>query len=58
MADGPIRPFLINKDQEGNFQLTVRDTRYNSQGYPIVTADLQAERFKVAEAMALRLVPA
>jgi hypothetical protein len=49
-TDGPIRPFLINKDEDGNFQLTVRDTRYNSQGYPIVTADLQAERFKTAAA--------
>ena len=50
MSNGPIRPFLINKDDEGNFRLTVRDTRYNSQGYPIVTAHLQDELFKTSTA--------
>jgi hypothetical protein len=44
------RPFLINKDALGNFRLTVRDTHYNSQGYPIVTASLQDELFKTAAA--------
>ena len=50
MSRDTVRPFLINKDAEGNFRLTVRDTRYNSQGYPIVTANLQAECFKTATA--------
>ncbi len=50
MSDGTLRPFLINKDAEGNFRLTVRDTRYNSQNYPIVTASLQDELFKTAAA--------
>ena len=45
-----IRPFLINKDEEGNFRLTVRETRYNSQGYPLVTSTLQEDRFKSATA--------
>jgi hypothetical protein len=40
------KPFLIQKDEEGSYRLTVRDTRYNSQGYPIVTSSLQAESFK------------
>ncbi len=44
------RPFLIKKDDEGHFRLTVRDTRYNSQGYPIVTSALQEECFKTAAA--------
>jgi hypothetical protein len=48
MADLPIKPFLINKDENGDFRLTIRDTRYNSQGYPIVTATLHDERFKTA----------
>ena len=48
MSSDLPRPFLINKDAEGNFCLTVRDVRYNSQGYPIVTATLQTERFKTA----------
>lgn len=50
MSNGAIRPFLINKDAEGNFRLTVRDTRYNSQDYPIVTSHLQDELFKTAAA--------
>jgi len=50
MSRIPVRPFLINKDEEGNFRLTVRDTRYNSQNYPIVTATLQEETFKTATA--------
>ena len=50
MADGPVRPFLINKDADGNFRLTVRTTRYNSIGYPLVDAELQEELFKTAAA--------
>lgn len=50
MTGQTTRPFLINKDQAGNFRLTVRDTRYNSQGYPIVSSALQNECFKTAAA--------
>jgi hypothetical protein len=46
MTDPKYRPFLINKDVDGNVRLTVRTTRYNSQGYPLVTAELQQELFK------------
>ena len=45
-----IKPFLIKRDEGGNFRLTVRDTRYNSQGYPIVTSTLQVEEFETAAA--------
>ena len=45
-----LRPFLIAKQEDGSFRLTVRDTRYNSQGYPIVTSSLQTEQFKTATA--------
>jgi hypothetical protein len=48
MSRESVRPFLINKDEEGNFRLTVRSTRYNSQGYPIVSSALQPETFKTA----------
>ena len=48
MSRDSILPFLINKDEAGNFRLTVRDIHYNSQGYPIVTSTLQAEFFKTA----------
>jgi hypothetical protein len=48
MARTPVRPFLIAKDEQGAFRITVRETRFNSQQYPIVTATLQAETFKTA----------
>ena len=50
MSRIPVRPFLIAKDVEGVVRLTVRETRYNSQNYPLVTATLQPEAFKTAKA--------
>ncbi len=50
MADPKSRPFLIEKDADGNFRLSVRTTRYNSQGYPLVDVDLQEPVFKTAAA--------
>lgn len=50
MSRTPIRPFLIAKDDTGNVRLTVRETRYNSQGYPLVTSTLVEESFKTANA--------
>jgi hypothetical protein len=35
-----IRPYLIAKDEAGVFRITTRTTRFNSQGYPLVTAKL------------------
>jgi hypothetical protein len=34
MTNSLPKPFLIMKDAEGQVRLTVRETRYNSQGYP------------------------
>ncbi|WBH15877.1 hypothetical protein [Sphingomonas radiodurans] len=45
-----VAPFLIAKDAEGQFRITIRDTRFNSQSYPIVTSILQPELFKSATA--------
>ena len=50
MSRVPVRPFLIKKDEEGAFRLTVRRTRYNSQGYPLVSSELVEEGFKTATA--------
>lgn len=50
MAEAKTRPFLIAKDAEGNFRLTVRTTRYNSQGYPLVDTELQPALFPTATA--------
>ena len=40
-----VKPFLIAKDAEGHVRLTVRETRYNGQGYPIVTTTEVEEVF-------------
>ena len=32
------KPFLIAKEDDGSYRLTVRETRYNSQNYPVVTS--------------------
>ena len=50
MSREVIRPFLITKDEEGSFRITVRTTRFNSQNYPLVTSSLQPELFKSAMA--------
>ena len=46
----PVKPFLIAKDGDGNVRLTLRETRYNGQGYPIVTTTLHDEPFATANA--------
>lgn len=50
MSRIPVRPFLIAKDEEGKYRITIRETRYNSQGYPLITATLQEETFATATA--------
>lgn len=48
MSTIPVKPFLINKDEQGRVRLTVRETRYNSWNYPIVTSTLRDETFRTA----------
>ncbi|PSJ42994.1 hypothetical protein [Allosphingosinicella deserti] len=50
MSRTPMRPYLIGKDEDGHVRLTIRETRYNSQNYPLVTSTLQPETFKTATA--------
>lgn len=50
MSRTPVKPFLIAKNEEGQFRLTVRSTRYNSQNYPIVSSNLLPEAFSTAAA--------
>ena len=50
MTDESTRPFLIQSQPDGSFRLTVRDVRYNSQGYPIVTGTMQEEIFATSAA--------
>lgn len=50
MSRDLIRPFLISRDDEGHVRLSVRDVRYNSQGYPLVTDVLQDTLFETVSA--------
>jgi hypothetical protein len=34
------RPYLVAKDADGQVRITVRATRFNSQGYPLVTSTM------------------
>jgi hypothetical protein len=48
MSRTPVAPFLITKDEQGSFRITVRTIRLNSQNYPLVTSTLQPQLFKTA----------
>ena len=50
MSRAAIRPYLITKEESGAHRLTVRETRYNSQGYPLVSANMLDETFTSAAA--------
>ncbi|MFA5964874.1 MAG: hypothetical protein WC804_12720 [Sphingomonas sp.] len=50
MSRVPVRPFLVTKDEEGVFRVTVRTTRYNSQGYPLVSAETLTDAFRTQTA--------
>lgn len=41
----PVKPFLIQTDEEGHVRLTVRKTRFNSWNYPIVSSEVLDEEF-------------
>ena len=45
-----LKPFLITRDAEGRTRLAVRETRYNTQGYPLVATTQVAETFESAAA--------
>ena len=45
MSRVPVKPYLITKDESGQFRLTVRRTWYNSQNYPLIDSKLQDEVF-------------
>lgn len=50
MSRVAVRPYLITKDAEGVFRITIRTTRLNSQGYPLVSAAMLDDAFKTATA--------
>lgn len=38
MSRVAVRPYLIAKDADGALRITIRRTRFNSQGYPLTSA--------------------
>jgi len=50
MSRETVKPYLIAKGEDGQYRLTIRETRYNSQGYPLITATPVDESFKSATA--------
>lgn len=50
MSRVPVQPFLIAKNDDGTFQLTLRETRMNMYNYPLVTSTQQDEVFSTAAA--------
>ena len=50
MSRAAVRPYLITKEEDGDVRLTVRETRYNSQGYPLVSSNMLDERFETTAA--------
>jgi hypothetical protein len=44
------KPFLIAKHEDGAFRLTLRNTRFNSWGYPLTDSTPVDESFKSAAA--------
>lgn len=50
MSRVPVRPYLVTKDEEGVFRVTVRTTRFNSQGYPLVSCEVLEDAFRTQTA--------
>ena len=44
------KPFVVARDADGNWRLTVRETRFNSQNFPVVTARPIDQAFASAKA--------
>ena len=44
------KPYLIQKEDDGRYRLTLREVRYNSQNYPLITTTAVGETFKSANA--------
>ena len=45
MSRTAIRPYLVAKAEDGQVRVTVRTTRFNSQGYPLVSSEMLAQGF-------------
>lgn len=50
MSREVVRPYLVMKNEDGDYRVTIRTTRYNSQGYPLVSTELLDDKFKTQTA--------
>lgn len=50
MSKASLRPYLVCKDDDGAYRVTVRTTRYNSQNYPLVSSEMLTDVFKTQTA--------
>lgn len=50
MSKVPVRPFLVTKDEDGLYRVTLRTTRFNSQGYPLVSSEVLGDTFRTQTA--------
>jgi len=48
MSRPVVRPYLLTKGEDGLYRVTVRTTRFNSQGYPLVKSEQLTEDFPTA----------
>lgn len=48
MSRKPVKPYLVTKGEAGTFEVIVRTTRFNSQGYPLVTSERLSATFPTA----------
>jgi uncharacterized protein with NRDE domain len=45
MSRVAVKPYLVSRDLEGIFRITIRTTRLNSQGYPLVSTSMLDDGF-------------
>jgi hypothetical protein len=50
-----LRPYLVQKGEDGIVRITVRTTRFNSQGYPLVDSRILEEEFPTVARARLHL---
>ena len=48
MSRTAVKPYLLTKNDDGIYRVTIRTTRFNSQGYPLVKSELLEQDFPTA----------
>lgn len=50
MSRVPVRPYLVTKSDDARYRITLRTTRFNSQGYPLVSSEVLDDSFRTQTA--------